>query len=703
MALHGVFNPISEVPRSNSMTKRQVFIGKSIKFFWLSLSVILIALASVVNPREVGDSREYVLFLEALRNHWSPDFRISDMTSAIALTEKYPAMAYYRPIFQDILNGLNHGDAKVSYLLCKTTSGQYFGLHFWFYSLLNLPARVLLGWFDLNPLRAFSLTNAIILVAASYYMLVASHQRFFTRLWVFILYLLAGSIFYLNWSHPEFYSATGLAIACLTFLDGRYKSSVLLTALVSLQNPSSVFFIPIIILKAMVTSHGNIRQWSDIKALSRLFKLVLISAISIAPYAFYYHHYGVPSLIVREGYINKGLIGLERFISGMFDLNQGIIVGIPGVAAGIVSVLLLRLLGRSKPISLDWVDWLLVLPVLILLPTLGQINWNSGQEVFMRYGVWISVPFFVWLAVQLERLTSATRLVIIVAICGLQLIPVGCFLADHQPSNTSLQSYLIMKPYIGWVFKYLPGLYHPVPEVFAERVWGRELINNEDILQAKYSPFSYRKAGEILNTLVHRTALDPQTLAKICASRGTPIARPSQQAPDFSKVKFDALGWGYLTQSISCKFNWPIALDFAAADNSDPFLGQGWFPAEPWGRWTNGPLAELSLPQDITQHQDIRLTAIAMGFVAAVQHPEVNVEILVNDQVLDRWRFQFGEPLHPRQVTIPYRLIQQNPDTKVIFKIDHPMSPQALGQSVDVRMLGLGFKSLTLDLLDTRT
>jgi hypothetical protein len=436
-----------------------------------------------------------------------------------------------------------------------------------------------------------------------------------------------------------------------------------------------------------------------------LTQLCLLGSISLIPYVFYYYNFGVFSLITQDGYIDKNLIGLERVYSALFDLNQGIIVGFPGIIVGGMFIILIRAfnaLSSKKRFCFDLSDWLVLVFFVILLPTLGQVNWNSGHEVFMRYGFWTSMPLLVWLAVNVTQLGKVPQSFILGVILLLQLIPHTLFLFRSQWNI----GYNSMMPYIGWVFKHLPDLYNPEPEIFAERVLGTEVIEGEEVFQPKYAPFVYRKDGEILKVLLAKSSLASETIKKICGHKGQPIFTQTGQKVDLSKVKFNRLGhrqkdgreWGYLSQSIYCSYTLPITINFASSGNASPFVGQGWSLPESWGRRTDATVAEIFIPPIQGEKKDIILTAIVNGFVNE-QHPQQNVDIVINNKFIERWTFNHKDEISERKIKISSELINAKFPTKITFKLQSAISPAQLNLSSDGRSLGMGLQKVRLEII----
>jgi hypothetical protein len=185
-----------------------------------------------------------------------------------------------------------------------------------------------------------------------------------------------------------------IMIASCALLDRRYRLAVVMIALAALQNPSAIFFIPLTILTWMLIKYGfSIKRHLNKSFLFSAIQFIVIGSIAIIPYGFYYYCYGVYNLIASHGFIDYSLIDFDRFLSAIFDLNQGMIIGFPGILISIIALVIWRFICAfiSKDFAFfEYKDILLLATLVMLMPTLAQNNWNAGQSVFNRYVFWDS-------------------------------------------------------------------------------------------------------------------------------------------------------------------------------------------------------------------------------------------------------------------------------------------------------------------------
>jgi hypothetical protein len=625
---------------------------------WALASLLVLGMALRQVPICEGDGYEYALTLEAFYRHFSPDIRLGDVDRLIGLIEKFPSQVYSLKPLQEMSAAMQSGQSEVLLGIFRTDNGQYFGYHFGFYSLLNLPVKAALAVLQLNELKAFQLTNALIMVATMGYLCVFSILEIQTRNILLMFYLLGCSIFYLFWPHPEILAAALALIASCALCEKRFYLAVLAASLCALQNPSSLFFAALIILALFLYKRRVIlSKRPDGKSLKLLAISVLTSLLSFVPYAFYYYHYQVPNLIVTKGFVDKSLIGLPRLSSTLFDLNQGLIVGFPGILAGITALLGYRLLTTARQPSgnfLNLSDWLLLAFFLVIAPTLGQTNWNHGQNILSRYAVWSGMLLATWLAYNCQTLGRRWKRGLLAAIILLQLPAYNMFFRQPQAGK-----YLRMKPLAERLLEHFPAMYNPDPEIFAERVKGRERFGETVAPSHLDAPFAYRdRSGALTKILIHQSS-SQQTEALICGPQGRLLADagPSFQQ-QLSTARFDPRQWAYLQGSYGCSV--PMQIDFSEQGNFYHFQQGGWAYPTASGTPMQSDRARLTIPLR-------EAAAKALSVSAKLQATEpMTLSASANGNILATWRISAGAS--QATVTIPASLLANHSTLMLSFE-----------------------------------
>jgi hypothetical protein len=342
-------------------------------------------------------------------------------------------------------------------------AGHFYGIHFGLYSLLAVPFYALLKAFGAQPYYAFTLLNLSFCAGALLYIrrAVPEHSSL-----AMLLFLLGGTTFYLNWTGPEVMTASCVLIACVASLRGQAGLAILCAGLAASQNPPLALLIPFACAWRVLIVRYPRLQWPDSSAASVDWReLVLATAgvlLTLAPFAFFQWTFGTPSVIARDSNGSEFVTG-ARLFSLFFDLNQGMVIGSPGIALAV----LLGCFVLPKRLRTPWLvvaALLLALIVLMALPALSTINWNSGGVVMTRYSYWLSVPLLV-LALLAARLSSPrSRIGLLAAGVALQAVVLSgtgllgektIFIEHAAPAR--------------WALSHIPQYYNPEAEIFHAR------------------------------------------------------------------------------------------------------------------------------------------------------------------------------------------------------------------------------------------
>lgn len=526
------------------------FQGKVSHFRGILLACLLIPplyFAGTLEPKVNGDGHEYFLQLWDLSSHLSPDIRLSDIESFSNYLREYKLVGVQESVLLDWKKQIESGNNTTDYFF-RVPSGAYYGLHFWFYAALCVPAKWALHMFGGNELKAFQLTNALLLVIGLAYLLFVRWIALELRIAAALLFYGVGTPYYLRWPHPEIFSTVTCLIASIAFLERRLTLATLACGLGALQNPSMALMIPVIFashldhwLKLPISEKG--------KLLSKLF---MAGSVSFLPFAFYFVMFGVPSLIVREGFVDQGVIDFDRLYSLFFDLNQGMVVGAGWIIALSSLVLTSRFsslfnpAGRHrKTLCLRREDWLLGGMLLMAVGVLPQVNWNSGQAVYTRYALWISIPLMLWTVYQVSEVKLG-RLCLVLVIAA-QLITVYLFGAFSRSDDES--HYFRHKRIAIAVLRYAPWAYNPEPEIFMERTRGREVDDPHAILHER-KPVVFNQGRVIKKILVHKTKLNALS-EEICGDNHELMTEQGDriQPNMYKNTRFDFM---YLSGSFLC-------------------------------------------------------------------------------------------------------------------------------------------------------
>jgi uncharacterized protein DUF6311 len=138
-------------------------------------------------------------------------------------------------------------------------------------------------------------------------------------------------------------------------------------------------------------------------------------------------------------------------------------------------------------------------------------------------------------------------------------------------------------------------------------------------------------------------------------------------------------------------------ISFALGGTSLKYAGSGWSGTEPWGTWTEGPTSIVILKLSVIPDRDMALSIEGPAFLTD-KHSVQDIEVLVNRHPVETLRYTYPPSRDTRVITIHKSLIQEKKGLLIIeFKIKNPKSPAEVGESGDLRHLGLGLISLQLD------
>jgi hypothetical protein len=549
--------------------------------FPLLLALLLAVLVAVLPTDFRGDTVEYTVDTVAIASHGTPDIRLDD----IARTRVLLGDAYRAP-FDELERGMRAGDQELYAAFVRGKGGDVFPVHFFGYPLLAAAPFKLFELIGAPPFKAFVAVNL-----AAVFVLGLALRRFFgseKRAWAgLVMFMLCGGVLFWRWSSPECLSAALLLAAMLYFTAGAPLRGAMLAGLASWQNPTILFFFGFApLLKLCLDWRSGAGLGANLRALVKRPNIVGLAAgvaVFSVPVLFNLYQYGVPNIIARK-FSDPTLVGGERLFSFFFDLNQGMAIGLPGLLLALV-LLCARKDLRAHSVLAAALAFLLALAV----PALAVLNWNSDAAGMMRYVFWSSMPLlFVLLALLRDR---AWPLPLVAGVAVLQALAM---------LHASSYHYTSFSPLARQVLAHAPRLYHPEPEIFAERS-----AHHDNYIRAD-EVYVYRIDGAPVKALVN--VANAGADAALCGAG-------AMLAPDnaFTHV---TRGWRYVDAPLRCVAGGLVQRSFQFDDlkaGKLVELGAGWSGLEAngpgWnGVWSNGPRSQLVLHMDTLQAQQILIS-----------------------------------------------------------------------------------------------
>lgn len=489
---------------------------------WALPAILLAALAALLaltKPTLGGDVLEYTATTIATANHGKPDIRLADIDRTVALAP------HLKEPFDLLRHDIESGKPEVFPAFVRGHHGRIYPIHFVGYPMLAAIPFKVLDAFGLPPFKAFQVVNGVAVL-----ILGLALRRFFgstpKALFGVALFLGCGGALYINLSSPECVSAASLLAGLLFFLSGAPVAGGLLGGLAATQNPTIVVFLgfaPLIKLclgwRRDAGLAANLRTCIGRADIAGLLAGLAVFAL---PLLFNQYHYGVPNFIAKR-FSDPGLVGIPRLVSFYFDLNQGMILAIPGIAFALaVWGWRTGSPGRNGVVLAAC----LLFSLALALPTLAVLNWNSGANGIMRYALWAAMPILLAFLLRLrERARWPAAL-----LAGLALVQAGAMV------HASRYDYVHFSPLANNVLAHAPRWYHPEPEIFAER-----MANNDDYIHQD-KVYVYRPPGLPAKTLFHPS--NPQLDEMLCG-------KDRVLAPD-NRFTASAYGWRYLDGDAHC-------------------------------------------------------------------------------------------------------------------------------------------------------
>ncbi len=434
-------------------------------FIWAFFSALLLFYAFTQKPYPTGDAAEYILMTEALINHQSADIRVEDFESFY--TEQSAKSNWDEIGKKDYLISLkdtivNFTTGKTDALLNKEWVGfvgsnqrKLISIHFYAYSLLNVPMRLLLKPFYVEPLKVFQITNVVLLSLCLAYIIFVLPFGFAQSIGVFFLMLFCPAYWYLGWVHADFMICMFTLMGMLFFYNNKPLLGMFVVALAGTQNQPLVFLLMYMALVYAVNCKFNAKN---------LVKAFMACIIILWPVAYNYYHFGTFSLISKSGYTSSEHVTFTRFWSFFFDLNQGMIYGLIFILP-YFGWLIFRNIVRLK-----WhIDMLLIPVVLGMVYGFSVLKmWNMGQAIISRYAAWVAMIFlayFLHLVLQ-NKVNKKAFWIATVAHVAIFLmvtpVPKNLLIPEWDKDKMKWPS--------RWFLNHYPQWYNPDPDIFGARV-----------------------------------------------------------------------------------------------------------------------------------------------------------------------------------------------------------------------------------------
>jgi hypothetical protein len=615
--------------------------------FGIALFAALLLLFCLRPPNKTGDFAEYGVMTIAFASHGTPAIRLPDIHEARRLNPE-PA---FSALYQQLEDGIRKNAANPAPAFYRGNDAHYYSIHFFAYSAIAAIPYAAFQALGIPPFKCYQFVNLAFifilgLVAFDFF---RSHTRAAAAI---ALFFLCGGLLYWDWCSPEAMTAASLLAGLMLYLNGSPIAGGVLAGLASMQNPPLVFFAGFAPLLKFLhkRSSMSVRDLVSCAIVVLLFSLPIIFNLS---------EFGFPSLLAAASTDTRLISGLRLF-SFFFDLNQGMLIGVPALFAALAAILLFAKSGSMRLLACCAALFSLTLAI----PALSAQNWNSGASGMMRYAFWAAMPilFACLLYARDHKIPHTLILALLVAQAGATWM-------ERQ------YSYVQFSRAAKFFIARFPSAYNPAFEIFSER------LRNKEGALSKDSILYYR-----VNEQVRKIAfnLDNQKAGLALCGKNKALSLDAGIAPVED-------GWVYLNSAPLCV---PALTDdaiYTAKDFSDASsvkFTQGWGSVElgggNWdGIWSVAPSAQIEIapPSNLPyQTLTIRGQYVADG---------METDVTVNGVYLGRRALDRGLP-------IPVKSALKNNEGRTLVELRTVPGKIAAPPTADKRQLGFFVTKIVL-------
>jgi hypothetical protein len=444
-----LFRPAPERPALHpTAAAGEVALARAAQAVAALATAALVLTALVAHPIPAGDAGEYLAMAESLWRHGTPEMRPEDVYGLAAAAS---GMA-----------DINFADVRRGYF--EDRAGARLSYHFWGYSALGVPVRAMLRLTGARAVRALPLANALLFSAALWAVARARRLCGAERLALTCLLLFSPALWLLLWPHPEVYTFSMVTLALVGLSARKLDAALLAASAAAMQNPPLIVLagaIWVLILKDRVLAPAPLA--ARVRALARA---TLLSLPAVVPMAYFYVHFGTPSVIARQGGAALDVLSLRKALELFFDLDLGLLpyapIAVLAWAAGVAMCLL------RGAVALDLLAAAALLPMALVCT--ATTNWNHGATGPSRYGVWMVPLVYAALLGWRSRLGGTeTRRPLAYVILLTAAVASQAAIVLGRGGPLARPDYLDHSAVARFALRHAPALYNPSPEIFVAR------------------------------------------------------------------------------------------------------------------------------------------------------------------------------------------------------------------------------------------
>lgn len=627
----------------------------------------MMAYCSLYPPMIVGEWDDYCVPVASILN---------DHNLSISEDDE----AYFRELYPD---WSIYTDYHFSGFMSRDGIGEL-PYYFPVYSIVCIPATLLLQMLNLSTAVAFSYTNLACLMTALlvvFYLLKCDDKR---KNLLIVLLSLNPIIFYLSWPSGEVFIYSMLVIGLTFWYNKQFNKSAVFVSLAGMLNPTimSVGIAMIIeYLIRLVRVKPKEEKWGKyVKSkLYSLFGYGCCYFIAIIPLVYNYYNTGHINLTAAQSAFTQSTEStLSRAWAYIIDLNYGLLPYYPVLIAAVSILFFVSIIKRK----IRFWEWFATFIINVLLYSI-MTHINSGMSGIARYNAWgCLLLIFAVVLVGADMLSSKKQRVLSYTLyVGAAVTASIVFWYNPHLAQNTQSTYFT--PIAEMALDYCPDIYNPLYSTFNSRVMhidGAYNIATPIIYSGKDG-----KVHKILATSADKSLL----LDSIHAN--------TNEEYEWFKTEVDLLSEKPSYINIPSKYIFDNSTEMVdkivfsiGGYNADNYAVNGLSIPEGWGSWTDGN--ELFLQMRSKYEGRILHAEIA----CSVYGEEQNISIYVNDVEVYRNQHFMGN-------NITFNFDNPGLGEKIKININIPNSrPVSQYGLNDRRVLGLGLTEITFaEVLET--
>jgi hypothetical protein len=415
--------------------------------------------------------------------------------------------------------------------------GNRYPVHFVFYSLLCLPARLMLRDLGINELYTFRVVN-LALFFPCLYIVLTRYLRSTSIQPVFVIATcLSSYMSFIAWPGPDIYYLSILLLGIYSFYGKRYFTAAILTAFASWHSQPLALLAggaAIYVLWGTLRYHGvRGNQRPRYRYLQGATIISIISVLILLPYLYNITIFGFisPWLVLQDGWTQLNGFGihnisLRKFYEQILDLNIGIFWYNPVICVGGLYTFMRRA-SRDR-------QTLLVLMAVLATSFMYQMNpgWHYGTSGYgpTRHILFI-LPFLIYFLVDgFVLLPNNKILLTLLIVTQFGILQFNGFVVPDA-RNTLRHS-----PYARLVLNVYPALYNPTPEIFVDRTTYTDLPYPHSAI---YTYNGRCRKAYVLPTEIHMLVKTCGPLSEADQAKLAVLANTKSPAPQGIYVNYD--------------------------------------------------------------------------------------------------------------------------------------------------------------------